>query len=357
MQTIEQLVAVSEGFDEGKHDHLMPVGQLLVTEAGSLTLPPTLMGSLPPLSFEEHSFAQFVRKSAPGLYTEGKKASMPVDYNWQLHETYPDLFANTFNRYLETIGNDKQWMVRAHNTDLRAVLSDRYADLPNSELLDMTAQVLEGLDYKLGACNVGRDSMIIRVIVKDLPRPLGTDVSGFGFGIMVRNDEVGRGSAQVAPVLQRTTCTNSIVAIRDENGEAMGVRLVHIGSAKMKLGLIAAAIAEVLPNAEKMLDKYAEATVAEIPKLPALIAKLGEKYKWGDEIQSAVSIGTEGKMTHAGLVNGLTFAAQTVDGQEDRLRMEQLGGEMLFTAAAKLVSMSEGAMAIPTFSLVEAQEQ
>ena len=354
MTTIEQLAQLSEQYDAGKHDHVVPVNSLNVNRDGTLSVPPSLMGSVAPLSFEEHAFGQFVRKSAPGLYIDTKKASMPVDYNWQLLQTYPHLFADNFNTFLDAIGGDKSWTVRAHDTNLRAVLSDRYAAIPNTELLDMTTSALQGVDYKLGSCYVGRDSMIARVIVKDLPHPLGTDDSGFGFGFMIRNDEIGKGSAQVAPVLQRTACTNSIVAIRDENGEPLGVRLVHIGSATMKIGLIAAAIMEVLPNAEKMLDAYAKATVAEIPKLPTLIAKLGEKYKWNDETRAAVSIGTNGRMTQAGLVNRLTFAAQGIEEQEDRLRMEQLGGEMLFTAAAKLVAMSEGNTAIPTFSLVEA---
>lgn len=357
-KTIEQFVEASEQYDAGKHDHLSYLEELSMNQDGTLVVPPTIMGSVQPLTLEERACRQLVNKSAPGLYPNEKRGSLPFEHHWQLLKQYPDLFADQFNRFwnvMSSNGDNRKWLVRAHEGNARAILSDRYADTPNTELLGMAATALNDVDYTLGYSHVSRDDMIVRVIVKGLRHPITGDDSGFGFGFMIRNDEIGGGAAQVCPVLQRFACTNSIIAIQDENGQTLGVRLVHSGSAKMKMAMLAGAIAEVLPHAEKMLDKYADAMVANIPALPKLIANLGEKYKWSEETTQAVNIGTNGWMSQAGLVNGLTFAAQSIENNAERLRMEQLGGEMLFTAAAKLVAMSEGAP-IPVLP-VEYQEE
>lgn len=352
--TIDELVAVAETIAERNHDHTVRVSRIGFDPAtGMVHIPADLVDASMSLHLEEHASNQLCQKASPALYGAGSNRQLPCKHYWELRERFPHLWAAEFSEFVAQpiLNHDKSWLIRGNDTAIRAVLSDRYAVIDNLDLLEMMSEVLRNENYTLARPSLTRDTMIVTTVLKEIPSNPWLPDGNYGLGFKARNDEIGKGSCQVFPVLQRTSCSNSIVPIYNENGESMGVRLVHVGDAFLKKTLVAGAIAEVLPHAEATLARYIEARSEAIPRLSNLISRLGERFKWPEELKMAVTLGTEGQETQAGLVNGITRAAQTLEDPDDQLRMEQLGGQMLFTAAARLVEMSEKQVPIPAFSL------
>ena len=52
-------------------------------------------------------------------------------------------------------------------------------------------------------------------------------------------------------------------------------------------------------------------------------------YGWDEPMALNVAAGTENQQTKAGIVNGITFAAQKVEDPDKRADMEVLGGRIL----------------------------
>ena len=91
-----------------------------------------------------------------------------------------------------------------------------------------------------------------------------------------------------------------------------------------------AAIANALPMAATMVDSLIEADNEEID-ISAVLRSLAKQHGWGEPVQDAILMGTEGRQTRAGLVNGVSYAAHTaVDEPTDQYELEVLAGGLLF---------------------------
>ena len=182
-------------------------------------------------------------------------------------------------------------------------------------------------------------------------RGTGARPVGVGIGTYVGNDEIGAGRIKVWPLIQSTSCSNSTVfrplrtsaefgmgsdneqlPIDEEDvkqRDFVGISLVHRGDRKRLEYLLKNAIGLSLNAGAAYLDKLIEAETQRLPNFTDVLAGLAKKYNWSEKTQTNVALGTRGDQTVAGLVSGITFAAQDIENQDARLDMETLGGAIL----------------------------
>jgi hypothetical protein len=80
-----------------------------------------------------------------------------------------------------------------------------------------------------------------------------------------------------------------------------------------------------------------------IPDVADVINGLAERYGLSTPVRDDVLFGMEGKSTLAGIVNGLSFAAQKLENIEARIDMETLAGAILIEPK----NMQRKVLAIP----------
>jgi hypothetical protein len=317
-------------FDSLKSDTVARTSELHFGDEGHLVVPASYGNSL--YGMEERALNQLGDRLGRHFWKTSKR-TIPADFYRQLHQAWPQHFASLTNDLLQEM--DGKLLVRSYGDNVRAILSDQYATLDNSELLDMADQVLGGVPYEIVQSGkyadrndgVQRDELTVRVIVKNV-KP--TDEGGYGLGIAIRNGETGGSASEIRPLVMRTSCMNSLVFKVGEAGERLGLRLTHRGSKQAKAILLASAIAEALPMAEEGLERFLETKRIEID-LGAVIAKLGEEQGWSEAMSLTVGVGSEGHNSVFGLVNGITFAAHQLDMDTSaRFDLESLASQFVY---------------------------
>ena len=342
---LDQLINQSSEFDSRKADHIAPAREFHFNSLAAIE-PPAILGGLQsaPLMPDEHALRQLCTKLGPAVWGKGTSKSLPYDYV----TTIPaDLRSTAFNRHLQD-ANGSRWMVRGYGNKARAVLSGDYpgganhdGDFENTQYLKavhelVTASLPSFPEIRLVRPSVTPDDLNIKVMWKNVQT--GTDEGGqYGIGVYIGNGETGSKKLSVLPCLQRTKCDNSII-LDSENGLAM----VHRGSLAAMRTQFKAAIGRMFQVGAELLDRMIAAEEEQIDDFEMVLGGLAIKHGWRDDISAAVMVGTEGKRTRAGIVNGVTWAAHTrIENPNEQVEMEMLGGSILvapdtlFATAAK----------------------
>lgn len=338
MNSVNPLIEIARDFADHKHDTVVPSLHMSVAEDASLVLLPNgLDGAALRLTMEDNATNQLGGRLGIPFWGTGSKRTLPADFYRHMRDTMPMHFSQFSNSLLaKTDGN---WLVRGYDDHARAILTDIYTTVDNLELLEMTSTVLSEMKntpysivqsgaYYARNDGVQRDEMSIRVVVSEkFPRD---EDGSYGLGFVLRNGETGGGSAEVRPLVMRTSCMNSIVLKQGADGMELGTRVTHRGSRDAKLTLLAAAIVEALPMAVEGLEKFLLTKRRQID-LAGVIAKMGEDHDWGDSMRLAVAVGSEGHQSVYGLVNGLTFAAHELEmNMTDRLNLESMAATFVY---------------------------
>jgi len=319
MNTISQYVNQSAEYDAHKADYSEFARNLHFDEASALIIPPQMFGQVPPLKPTSWAWGQVFSKLGPAVYGKGCNKTLPSDY---LLAIPPDLRAENLNRHLVN-ANGAAWMVRSYDDQARAVLSDGYAAIANTELLDILDGVItqnQTADFRLSRPSVTPDDLNIRTIWKD------TNGGNYGIGVYIGNGEIGNRRLRIYPLIQRHSCENSIIIEHNR-----GLEFVHRGSKITKMILVKSVIAELFGVAAEVLEKMIEAESQQIPDFGDVLEGLSIKYGWDDSTKTSVTLGTEGQQTRAGIVNGVTYAAHAIESltPNESADMEILGGRLL----------------------------
>lgn len=314
---LNKLLDKSREYDLQKHDTRAPAVALELTEDGRVRLPATEFGEVRPLRPTDWAWRQMFRKLGTTVFGKGSKRGLPADYLLAIPK---ELLAMNTNKCLEK--SKSQWLVRGYGDNCRAVLDRIYADVSNTEVLEAVQQVLDETQA-VGSVrpHLTPDYVHGRIALRDLQENGGRQ--NFAVGFAFRNGEVGNSALTLSPFIQRHSCANSI--IWGDNG----LRVIHRGSRKALMVQFKAAIANALPTAATMVDSLIEADNEEID-ISAVLRSLAKQHGWGEPVQDAILIGTEGRQTRAGLVNGVSYAAHTaVDEPTDQYELEVLAGSLL----------------------------
>jgi hypothetical protein len=317
MRTIDDMIDSAAMLDSGKHDHVLTprfVGRRVSVHED---LVPCLM---------EHQATTHLC----GRMSQRLVGRPPVPAGF-FNETCDDaMYAYNLNTLIDRIvakkgkskrGGKTDWMFRCHGDHVRAVVGENYPAFgldgmfENRTLLEAMHRIaFSQPQHTVVRPFVSRDRVICKVIFKDVR----DGAEHYGLGAAFSNSEIGDGLFEVYGLIQRHSCTNSIVIDQ-------GMRYKHVGG----VGKFHAALSELIvsmgeagKSAAEWLERMIFAKTIEIPDIGAMIDGVAKGYGWDDVVKLEMGIGTEGRSTLGGLVNGITWAAHRVYGDKPELMFE-----------------------------------
>lgn len=347
LKELDKLVSASEKFDKKKVDLEGAPSALSVNKAGKFTFnnEANFFGKkaverVTGLSIESHALGQLLGRVSVPYFGKGTNTGMDkLDWETMLKK-YPQYFAAIMNDLLSQV-ESKGLLIRTEAKNIRAVLTDKYGIVDNTQVLQAVHKILVATgdampDLTVVKSDVSRDRLDMRIVFKN-PKitnpeiaPQGETRRGdigqrpYGFGVYVGNEETGRGGVSVKALMQRHGCTNSIIIDAKEN-----IQLRHLGETEVLIGRIQQSFADILPVGAEILNRIYAVTNKALPNLTDVLAGLSKQYGWDDDAQNQILIGTEGQETVMGLVNGVSFAASKIDDSAKRVEMETQAGSIL----------------------------
>lgn len=237
------------------------------------------------------------------------------------HEEMNQLVADALNKYKD-IGydQDKEWKLRLFDGSIRAVASTRYSHFGVTNMLEVAEQVLKVSRAVPERQRFDRDGITMRVFWPD-------DSGGnYAVGLYMRTDEVKESSVVIAPLVQRHSCKNSIVSLKDG-----AFNHKHIGLSGPEWYVhVQAALNAALRHTETMREQIAIRQRSELEDplevLNQILNKVGVK---SDDVKQRAAQGTEGQRNEMAVINGLTFAAQHTGSEDEALLLEATAGQLL----------------------------
>lgn len=274
-------------------------------------------------------------------------------YYQRLRSEAPALLAENVNHWLSLSG-PKPRLIRALDTDVRALASVRYAALDNDSLLAALTPVISDIGGSVESCALSDEGLTLKLVTPKLQGDVkkGDTVQA---GLLIRNSEVRQGALSVQPLIFRLVCTNGLIlgsasgkaasrrhVGRDWRGDRdyFGVVPENIERAAWEQGIwsqLQDNIREVI-NAEAfhgILERLNATTKFQTTLEPEEVIErlglLGPEYKLGPEVQAQVvghihADGYTGSLYD--ILNGVTRAAQGVASYEFSTSLEVLGGRL-----------------------------
>lgn len=301
-------------------------------------------------------------------------AGIPMAYAERMRAHAPKLLVDNLQTWLsnpDTLrkagkgSKSARRMVRTIDGTARAFLSDSYHRFDNWELLQRVIPVFEEIDQKHGgfrveSCNVDDDRLYIKLVLTGWTDSVGTLPNGkpdlIAPGIVISNSEVGLGSLTTSYMVYRLVCTNGLVsqhAVRRYHvGRTQGVADDMVVLAQDTLAAMDSAFwLQVRDGLNSMVDpnRFARAVadfraakerpiVIEPDKSVEVLAKQSDLSE-GEQSLVLRALLDGGDLTHFGMVNAVTLAAQHVDSYSRATAMEELGGRVLEMDARGLRSL------------------
>lgn len=345
--TIQQLIDRSREYDTHKTDVVRPARDAHFTDQMHLHLDgePLPMSNVLVAPVEgtltDDATGQLYDKL--GRVHFKKDRALPKDY---LNAFPPAMQAQILNLHLNQAATTR-WMYRMYDDRIRAVLAADYPKTDSTRLLELTRDTLAATGVQPEAAllvrpHLSADDLNLQVVFKSVDidmdqytRNGGSRVESYGLGVSIQNDETGRGGIGCYPLVWRTQCTNSLVRQNESS-----LHMVHhrAYSGRYLTMRFAETLVSAFNLAGEMLDTLLKAELEDVPNFAKVIAGIGNKYDWGKDVLIPLTQGAGGRETRAGLVNGLTYAAHTVFGEDvgQRTRLEGLASEFLFMPAYQL---------------------
>ena len=293
----------------------------------------TLLVEREPVNIQDNAIKQMgTYLDIPSRYT----AKMIDDKG----ELSPRLFQDNFNYWLKNKGTDR--LLRFHNNDVRAFLSNKYGFIDNNTVL---RGVLQGLNNAGGeisvlSSNATTDSFFMKCRFPRLEYEITKgDVVNFGFS--VHNSEIGKGRVVIEPLVFRLVCENGMVRSEGISG---GVGKNHIGK-KLEKGFIfpqenqtiITAIENSISNLNNkskfsgLLDAMKMASTKEVKNPLQSLSIVANKLTLNKrEIEKArENLIVDSDFSRWGIVNAITKVANN-ENTMDRIRfLETAGGRVL----------------------------
>lgn len=290
----------------------------------------------------------------------GEYLEIPKRYYDRMRQESPTLLCTNVNAWISRKGNEAR-LVRTLDGDVRALLSDRYRQLDNYDLMTAVLPIITGDDeYRVASCEVTDRRLYIQVVSERIKMNVkrGDEVQA---GIVISNSEIGDGSLRIEPMVYRVVCTNGMI-----KGEA--IRKYHVGRAGK--GDLDNAIEFYRDETRKADDKalwmkvqdavrgafdetrflalvrkMEEATMdvlAVETDLPAIVEVVASRFGLS-EVERAKVEGhflRGGDFSRYGIMNAVTRTAQDVESYDRAIELERFGGDILDLETAELVPVA-----------------
>ena len=324
MITYQELVALSHALNVNKKDVWYNFNDLVYLPSGGIK------DGADKYFMTEHAFKQFWHRLKD--YSEDKKVKVfsnsVIRHFWE----QPEIGNFAFHHHIHVERQDhperleKPLLYRLHNENCRAVLSDQYGSILNSELLEALESTLQQLSptFRVVRYELTADYLSLYTLFKEF----NVEDGEYGLGLYVYNDEIGRHSLKFGTVIKRRSCDNSCIISNVKT-------FYHRTNIIDRLNDSLPEFAESLSNAEKYITNMHLLHNIKI-ELTKELEKLTEKYQLTEEETLRVNMGAEGDYSMWGWVNGLNYAAQHIRA-DLRETFEILAGDFVMKSLANVL--------------------
>lgn len=319
---IEHLVRESEGYDQWKTDYGPASVQhnFRMDEHGRLDIAPDLAGETKSKDITTHAFRQMCDKLGTVAHP-GSSRALPATY---LLACPPGLRQENVNHWIRK--TESQWFARLYKNNVRAILSDRYSSIGITEVLKWVDEALQSSDHdsiELVKPVVTPDVLHLRVLFANVNVNGGEDAP-YAVGGYFTNGEIGNRKMGVYPLVQRHSCTNSIIV---PSGDFSWDH-IHVGRRQLLRRTFIDSIFYVLEGAVDALDRLLGAQ-SKMDDFTGRLDDLVERKGWTIEMRDRILIGSEGHESLFGLVQGVSAMANTVDDPDEQADLQIEAGKLL----------------------------
>ena len=163
----------------------------------------------------------------------------------------------------------KTQMIRTLDGTARAVLSEKYKIVDNDMIARVALPVLLDKKYNILSCAITDTKMYIKASLPSLQREVnkGDVVES---GVIISNSEVGHGSVNISPFINRLVCLNGMVV----NDARLNSR--HLTSSQATID----GVYEILSDEAKELDSKALLT-----KVRDVVLSTSDEVRFGQQVQ------------------------------------------------------------------------
>lgn len=310
---------------------------------------------------------EFTLQTEAGDYAVNDHASkqiatrleIPSRHFERLKTRHPDLLENTVNTLFTREPQSR--MIRTLDGNARAFLSNRYKRLDNYEILSTALETLGNMDTEMtvASCEVTDTRMYLKAV---FPRMEGEVKVGDAVqsGLQITNSEVGNGSVNIVPFINRLVCLNGMTSATKGNSYSR----THLGAKQsdtlhyqqdtldadtrailltMRDHIAAVSSPEAF---QQILEQMQQTTANRITGNPAkAVEMLGDTLKLTEQEQGNVltSLIEGADLSQWGLLNAVTDASKKAGDYTRASDMEALGGKVLELNATQWRNIAEAA--------------
>jgi hypothetical protein len=330
---IKELIETSKEYDKSKKDYLLDTKEFEFNRLNSnwehtqlqMVIKASELGSS--WAAEDHlKTSVSMTDWALRQLCQKLEGHPPTDY---MLRCPPDLRAANLNRWREK--TERKMLVRLDGEHARAFLSEKYSAVGNTSVLEIADEMLGDVPHEMYDTWIGPDGCHVRILVAD-------HAGGhYKIGAYISNGEIGNTMIRVLPLVQRTSCKNSVIF-----GDG-GFWQRHIN---VSYPFIRGAMKEHLGQAFNLsvtyVGKLVEAEMEKIPDIKDVINRICINYDFSQNVRDDIMRGTEGQDTAMAVTNGLSFAAKGVQSPDEAAHMEIIAGLFITDRKRVLVGIDEG---------------
>lgn len=238
-----------------------------------------------------------------------------------------DLLVQNFWEWHKSLDLDKKMFVRTAYGQINALLSDRYTQFDDNEVLDCVYDVLgPRREYVVKNYSITPSMLNLRVVSRNKINIRGDELS---FGFDIKNSGIGKSSVEISIIIFRWICSNGLIV---GGGKGYVLKQRHVAVDRESL---IREFTTMLDNSPAIVEEIKETInkSMDVPLNSKEMQRIIDELKHSGVLEGAARkveeyIEPEQQGTLWGVVNGITRASQNYS-LETRLQMEKQAGVIL----------------------------
>ena len=280
----------------------------------------------------------------------GAKLGIPTSYLGALadgNQEKRDLAAYTLNSHRQWMDDDKRFLLRAVDNEVRGVLSDSYKRMDSKMVINSFLQEVRDSDAKIADAHFEPTRYWLEALIPyiiDIPTEKNGIIS-MAFGVRVSNSDFGDGALDIRSFMFQAVCTNGMVRESMMNKVHLGKRLgeniaLSAETYQHESRMMASAVRDVTKLALNKDQIKANIKAIQVAadtsvNLEREFLRMATRQIQKGEIQEIAKImtqndpedGLNGEATLWKLTQGITAFGRNIGGRRER-ELAQIAGEL-----------------------------
>lgn len=238
-----------------------------------------------------------------------------------------ELLIKNFWEWHKGLNLDKNVFVRTAYNQVNALLSDRYTQFDDNEVLDCVYDVLgPSREYVIKNYSVTPAMLNLRIVSRNKINVRGDELS---FGFDIKNSGIGKSSVEISIIIFRWICSNGLI-VGGGKGYVLKQRHVAVDRESLirefttMLDSSPLIVEEIKETINKSMD--VQLNSKEMQRIIDELKHSGVLEGAARSVEQYIEPGAEGTLW--GVVNGITRASHNYS-LETRLQMEKQAGIIL----------------------------